>query len=48
MEFSDIVTAGLALIGLIAWLQSDYEPFISDEEAWEYSSLNSMSSSHEE
>jgi hypothetical protein len=48
MEFSDIVTACLTLISLIGWLQSDHEPFISDEHAWEYSSLNPMSSSYEE
>lgn len=48
MEFSDIVTACLALIALIGWLQSGHEPLVSDEEAWEYSSLNPMSSSYEE
>ncbi len=48
MEFSDIFTTSLALIALIGWLGSDHEPIISDEDAWEYSSLNPMSSSYEE
>jgi hypothetical protein len=48
MEFSDIVTAAFALIALIGWLQSDHEPLISEDDAWEYSSLNPMSSSYEE
>jgi hypothetical protein len=48
MEFSNIVTAALALVALIGWLQSDHEPFIPDEEAWEHSSLNPMSSSYKE
>jgi hypothetical protein len=48
LEFSDIVIAVLGLFALIGWLQSDDEPFISDEEAWEYSSLNPMSSIYEE
>lgn len=48
MELSDFVTATLAVLALVAWFPSDHEPFISDEEAWEYSSLNPMSSSYEE
>jgi hypothetical protein len=48
MEFSDIITTALAVTALIGWLQSDHEPFISDEEAWSHSSLNPMSSSYEE
>lgn len=47
MEFSEIVTAALALIALIGWINSDDEPFITDDEAWENSSLNPMSSSYE-
>lgn len=48
MEFSDIVTIALALIALIGWLQTDHEPFLSDEEAWEHNSVNPMSSSYDE
>jgi hypothetical protein len=28
MELSDIITAALAIIALLGWLQSDDEPFI--------------------
>jgi hypothetical protein len=48
MEFTHIIIVVLAVVALIEWGQSDHEPFISDDEAWEHSSLNPMSSSYEE
>ena len=47
MHFSHIILAILAIFAFIGWASSDSE-FISDEEAWEYNSLNKMSSAYEE
>jgi hypothetical protein len=48
VNYSYVIIAVLAIVALVGWIASADDEFISDEEAWEHSSQNPMSSNYEE